>query len=161
MAGLTQIHADKVGRNLWVGAVPVYPKEVEENFDAVVLAAKEYQSAIADVQRPGVRVILAPLDDSEPTPEEKAIALKAALEVYDLNKKGKKVLVTCAKGVNRSALIAALAMVLSGVPGEEAIERIRKSRKPASGATPLFNEHFCKLIRDIDGAISPKDSPSH
>lgn len=160
MAELKQLHADKVGRNLWVGAVPIYPEEVEKNFDAVVLAAEEFQKNIADLQRPSVRVILAPMDDHDPTAEEKVIALKAALQVYDLNKMGKRVLVTCAKGVNRSALIAALAMVLAGSSADEAIARIRAHRKPASGATPLFNEHFCKLIKAVDKAISSPDSPT-
>ncbi len=154
------LNADKVGRNLWVGAVPTDPALVHKHFDGLVLAAREFQDVFPVHKYPGTKLILAPLDDGKPTDEEKAIALKAALDVHDLNKQGKKVLVTCAKGVNRSSLIAALAMVLGGETSSSAIAKIRSARKPVSGATPLFNQHFCKLIRDVDGAVTRMDSPT-
>ncbi len=157
MAGLDKaLNADKVGRNLWVGAVPTDPAVVDKHFDALVLAAREFQDVFPVHKYPGTKLILAPLDDGKPTFEEKATALKAALDVYDLNRQGKKVLVTCAKGVNRSSLIAALAMVLAGDTGPGAIAKIRATRKPVSGATPLFNPHFCRLIKGIDSALSSK-----
>lgn len=161
MAGLIKsLNADKVGRNLWVGAVPTDPSLVDKHFDGLVLAAREFQDVFPVHKYPGTKLILAPLDDDKPTGEEKVTALKAALDVYDMNKQGKKVLVTCAKGVNRSALIAALAMVLAGDSGNDAIAKIRAARKPVSGATPLFNQHFCQMIKDVDRAITPKGSPT-
>lgn len=155
MVGLVKgMSLDEVGHNLWVGSVPTDPAAVAKKFDALVLAAEEFQDVFPAHKYPGIKLILAPLDDAKPTHEEKIRALKAALEVYDLNKKGKKVLVTCAKGVNRSALIAALALVLAGSTAQQAISKIRKARKPVSGATPLFNQHFVKLVKEIDQAIS-------
>ena len=155
MAGLVKgMSLDEVGHNLWVGSVPTDPDAVAKKFDALVLAAEEFQDVFPVHKYPGTKLILAPLDDAKPTHEEKITALKAALEVYDLNKKGKKVLVTCAKGVNRSALIAALALVLAGSTAQQAISTIRKARKPVSGALPLFNQHFVKLIKEVDQAIS-------
>jgi protein-tyrosine phosphatase len=157
-----KLNADKVGHNLWVGGVPTKPELVAKNFDALVLAAREFQDVFPVHKHPNCQLILAPMDDhpgdpKKPTHEEKIEALRAALKVYDLNKKGKKVLVTCAAGVNRSALIAGLAMILSGKTADEVIAQIRKHRKPLSGSTPLFNEQFCKLLRAVDKAISTKE----
>lgn len=160
MATITKtLNADEVGRNLWVGAVPTNNNLVDKHFDGLVLAAKEFQDVFPVHQYPDTKLILAPLRDDKPNDEEKAIALRAALAVYDLNKQGKRVLVTCAKGVNRSALIAALAMVLAGTKGEEAITKIRSTRKPVSGATPLFNPHFCRLIKEVDATLSEPGHP--
>jgi protein-tyrosine phosphatase len=159
VAELTKtMNADKVGRNLWIGAVPTNPATVDKHFDALVLTAREFQDVFPVHKYPGTELILAPLDDDRPTAVDRVTALKAALDVYDLNKKGKKVLVTCAKGVNRSALIAGLAMVLGGDSAAQAIAKIRAARKPPSGATPLFNQHFCQFIKDVDKAVSPQSS---
>ena len=160
MAELKQrMNADKVGKNLWVGGLPTDPAAVDQNFDALVLASKEYQDIFPVHKYPKTKLILAPLSDEPnaptgPSREERAVAMKAALEVHDLNKKGKKVLVTCAAGVNRSALIAGLSMVIAGDSAQHAINRIRKHRKPPTGSTPLFNPHFQKLLRDVDNELS-------
>ena len=148
------LNADKVGQNLWVGGIPLNFDAVEKNFDALVLAAREHQDFFPVHQHPKLYVIHAPIDDSKPTREEKAQALLAGLQVYELNKAGKKVLVTCAAGVNRSALIAGLAMVISGLSADTVISQIRQRRKPVSGATPLFNNYFVKFLKDIDESLS-------
>jgi hypothetical protein len=56
--------------------------------------------------------------------------------------------------VNRSALVAALAMVIGGLKMSKAIGNIRKYRKPTTGSTPLFNTHFVDLIKALSDAIS-------
>lgn len=156
-----KMNADEVGKNLWVGGLPTDARAVDKNFDALVLAAKEFQDVFPVHKYPNTKLILAPLNDAKPSAKEQATALKAALEVHDLNKQGKKVLVTCAAGVNRSALIAGLSMVVAGDNAQHAINRIRKHRKPPSGSTPLFNPHFQKMLRDVDSQISESDSPTH
>lgn len=159
MAEIKQrMNADKVGKNLWVGGLPTDPAAVDKNFDAIVLAAKQHQDIFPVHKFPNTKLILAPLED-EPnstgmSSQERALALKAALEVHDLNKKGKKVLVTCAAGVNRSALIAGLSMVIAGVSAQHAINRIRKHRNPPTGSTPLFNPHFRKMLREVDSELT-------
>lgn len=154
------MNADRVARNLWVGGVPTDPDEVDKKFDALVLSAREFQDVFPVHKYPKTLVIHAPMDDGKPTREEIINALRAALKVYEQNKAGKKVLVTCAKGVNRSALIAALAMVISGMKSDRAVSKIRENRHPVSGAEPLFNTHFVKVLKEIESALTagtPKD----
>jgi len=148
------INADQVAKNLWVGGVPVDPAAVDENFDALVLSAREFQDVFPAHKFPGTVVIHAPIQDGKPTNEEKATALRAAIQVFELNRDGRKVLVTCAKGVNRSALIAAAAMLIAGLPLKKVLGNIRKYRKPLSGAEPLFNPHFQKFLQSLEEAFN-------
>ena len=62
-------------------------------------------------------------------------------------------LVTCALGVNRSALVAALAMILlAHKPGWWAIEQIRQKRTPRARAMlPLSNSSFVDYLRSLGG----------
>lgn len=153
-----RMNADQVSKNLWVGGLPTDPEAVDKNFDVLVLAAKQFQDVFPVHKYPGTKVIHVPLEDAKPTAKEKQLALKAGIEVFEHNQKGRKVLVTCAAGVNRSAMIAGLAMVIGGLSAEHAINRIRKRRKPPSGSTPLFNHHFVKVLKDVDAKISTSDS---
>lgn len=158
MAAIT-LNADQVAKNLWIGGVPTDPDEVDKQFDALVLAAKEFQTVFPAHKYPKTHVIYAPLEDGNPSRGEIIDALRAALDVYEHNKAGRKVLVTCAKGVNRSSLIAAMAMVISGKKPNEAIGMIRKHRHPISGAQPLFNDHFVRLIKELDDLLT-LDNPT-
>lgn len=51
-----------------------------------------------------------------------------------------KTLVHCQAGLNRSGLVAGLAMVLSGMPAAAAIEVLRERRSPAVLCNPTFEE---------------------
>lgn len=66
-----------------------------------------------------------------------------ASHVEDEIRHGGKVLVRCMAGINRSALVAALAMVKMGWLPDEAIERIRSVRSPYC----LCNDSFVAYIR--------------
>lgn len=78
---------------------------------------------------------------------EERTALMASTFVAASLLKGRHVLVTCAQGVNRSALIAGLAMRGAyGLPAAKVIETIRARRRPAIGMTPLCNERFVELL---------------
>ena len=163
MAEITQrMNADEVGKNLWVGGLPTDFGAVAENFDALVLAARDHQDIFPSSKHPEVKLILAPLDDepyapNPPSEDQKDIALRAAQKVYQLNKEGKKVLVTCLAGVNRSALIAGLSMVLAGMPAAQVITQIRKRRKPPTGNTPLFNRYFAEYLHEVEEKVSKED----
>lgn len=109
-------------------------------FDVVVLAAVEYQPDL-----PGYRVLHVPLEDRfppHPPPDARVQAAirGAAREVARSVRSGRRVLVTCRQGRNRSGVIAGLALVELGVPGMRAATLIRRLR---SG---LQNPHFLKMV---------------
>jgi protein-tyrosine phosphatase len=55
---------------------------------------------------------------------------------------GERVLVHCQMGLNRSALVAGLVLVYSGLSGEDAVTRLQ-DRRPGA----LYNEAFCEYLR--------------
>ena len=135
--------ANEVAPRLYVGSKP--PPDRYDRFDVIVLAAKEYQPP--DHWFPGSEVIHAPNDDDPRRPmslDEIAMAMKAAGRVARRLRAGRRVLVTCALGLNRSSLVAAIAMAtVHGMSADEIIKRIRHAR----GAWALSNPNFEKLLR--------------
>lgn len=67
---------------------------------------------------------------------------------YDEWKRGKKVLVRCQAGLNRSGLVMALVLMQDGYTAEEAIDLIRSKRNPYA----LFNKAFVKFLLELDPA---------
>jgi protein-tyrosine phosphatase len=115
------------------GAAP--PSEARLPFDVVVLSAKEYQPRMRYH-----RTLHIPLNDGEPTPEERAWIRSAAHEVARQVRAGQRVLVTCWQGRNRSGVIAGLALVELGMPRSQAIRRIRTLRDG------LTNPYFYAMV---------------
>jgi protein-tyrosine phosphatase len=111
-----------------------------------VLCAGEIQPP--DVHFPGVEVLRARLDDSGPPPTQKECleAAKAGLAVAEALNRDQRVLVTCAQGRNRSALVAGLALhERYGMSGAQAVHHLRMAR---SAVPVLTNPHFvCALFR--------------
>jgi protein-tyrosine phosphatase len=56
---------------------------------------------------------------------------------------GERVLVHCQMGLNRSALVAGLVLVYSGLSGEAAVSRLQQRRPGA-----LYNEAFATYLRE-------------
>jgi len=136
--------SDRVYRNLWMGSAPMCDSDgrrTHERFDVLVLAAMEHQPSSRCF--PGVRVIHAPIDDSSYVPEnEIRIVEKASVIVANALRSGKRVLVTCWQGRNRSGFIVAMALVREGMRPEQAIDLVRRAR----GETALSNKAFVHLI---------------
>jgi len=61
--------------------------------------------------------------------------------VAELAASGQRVLCHCGAGLNRSPLVAGLALVALGLGPQDVIDRIR-SRRPGS----LYNEHFVQFL---------------
>lgn len=140
--------ASEVVPGLFVGSKPAPGRH--EGMDVIVLAAQEYQPP-ADLF-PGVEVIHAPNDDdpSRPmTPAEIETAVRAGKTVARRLRSGRRVLSTCAMGLNRSALVAAIAMnEVWGTSPDEAIRLLRRARGSFSMSNPNF-ERLLRVVADV------------
>lgn len=113
-------------------------------FDLVVLCADSYQPG-PELLGP-VEVLRVPFDDIDGTPPEMPKIRAAAERVALALSCGRRVLVTCEQGRNRSGLVSALALLLvrPDRDGQQAIGFIRRARPNA-----LTNIAFCRLIDDF------------
>ena len=116
---------------------------IVKGFDVVVLCAKEIQPHISRGEIDANRVIHAPLDDGLLSDEDQRCALWTTARVVEELRKHRRVLVTCAMGLNRSGLICALVLCVGwGLPASEAIRRVRARRSQHA----LFNQCFVNFI---------------
>jgi len=137
------IDAHRIASKLWMGSYPKDPQVCDGRFGLIVLAASEHPELPFRCQ--GQEVLRVPLWDAKPMDDEVALARRAAQVVDKARRRGERVLVTCAQGVNRSGLIVALALVLEGMSADGAVALVRSQRKhPAF--KPLFNAHFVSEI---------------
>jgi protein-tyrosine phosphatase len=116
-------------------------------FDVLVLCAKEYQPDRSWF--PGVELIYAPFDDSGPPPtrEELGVATMASRAVVRAYRHGKRVLVTCHMGRNRSGLVMGLALMQLGFTSRQSIALIRYARDGA-----LSNTFFRDVLKKCDAS---------
>lgn len=117
----------------------------------LVLCAQECQDP-AELW-PGVEVVYAPnYDDGEHhlTRDLLKIAVDAAHRVVSAVNRGRKVLVTCRAGMNRSGLVSAFALhFLYGWDGDTCIRRVRRKRPSRGGIRPLSNTDFTEALRRL------------
>jgi hypothetical protein len=86
-------------------------------------------------------------DDGLPSQSKlRGIARLGAALIRD----GHVVLSHCGMGFNRSALVAGLILIELGMPGREAVARLRERRPGA-----LFNETFAAYLESIDPIGTP------
>lgn len=132
---------NRVVLRLWQGAAPD-PFGSYKEFDLIVLCAEEVQPKF---NRFKGRIIRAPFSDTlYPSGKERRIAIRAARIVAEQLRKKKKVLVTCAAGLNRSGLVVALVLrMATRMHSEAIIRRIRKAR----GSHALSNPAFVRIVR--------------
>jgi protein-tyrosine phosphatase len=136
---------NKIVENLWQGAIPPRGDTlVKKGFQVLVLCASENQNADA---YPGLQVICAPGDDDERVhrmERDLKVWIPAAQQVADAVRQGKKVLVTCMAGLNRSGMVIALALrELTGWSGPAIVKHMKAQRPYA-----LCNSTFEKYIKD-------------
>jgi len=142
------IDASPIAQNLFVGSAPVPDLR---GFDVIVLCAEEYQPGAE--MFPGTRVEHFPFDDRQNlSKDELAMPVKAARKVAEHMKAGRKVLVTCQMGRNRSAFVAALALhLVTGRSGRDCAERVRKRRIDPTGVPALANRAFYSALSKLPG----------
>jgi protein-tyrosine phosphatase len=139
------LDASNIVRRLWVGSQPPFDRDLPD-FDVLVLCAQEIQPeqlAFAN------KVLRCPIPDSVLSGHELRLALMTARLVAKQLTAGKRVLVTCRAGQNRSAFVASLALgLVSRMTPIEIIELMRERR----GVSTLGNPHFCILLHRFVGA---------
>jgi protein-tyrosine phosphatase len=134
----------RIGPGLYMGRRPPPNHKLGLVFDAVVLCAYEVQPHAGDYGR--AIVLNVPLDDmtgKPPSEHEQAIAADAGIAVASLIRRGKRVLVTCQQGRNRSGWVTGIALIELGVPAQKAIDTIRHVR----GEDALSNAHFVEALQ--------------
>jgi protein-tyrosine phosphatase len=136
--------ASNVATRLWVGAAPPFDRDLP-TFDTMVLCAAELQPE--RVAFHGL-LIRCPIPDDALNQVELTRVLLASMAVANSIARGDRVLVTCAQGLNRSALVAALALHrLTRMSSRELIVHMRLRRHPNA----LFNPHFQEILHRLVG----------
>ena len=139
------LDAHCVWKRLWVGSQPPFDRDLPK-FQMLALCAAELQPP--QVAFRGA-ILRCRLRDDVPTEYEIRCALLASQRVASHLASGKSVLVTCQAGLNRSALVAGLAMgLVSRMTAAEVMARIRGARDPNC----LFNTSFQQVLHKYIGA---------
>ena len=135
--------------NMAQGSYPEPPLSAFKDFDILVLCAKELQSKSTRAPN-GKHLVRLPMEDDIYRPVMPKDAQRyhgTARELAKAVMRGKKVLVTCAQGVNRSGLITSLiVMNLTTLPGRDVVRMLRQRRKVGGGAYPLMNPMFESFV---------------
>jgi protein-tyrosine phosphatase len=141
--------ASAIAPRLWVGAAPPIDSTLPK-VDLLALCAAEIQPERLAFQG---AVLRCPIPDDALDAEERKLVMTSSVVVARAVATGQRVLVTCAAGMNRSALVVALALhQLTTMSGDQIIAHIRKHRSPKA----LYNQHFQKIIQTIVGDGRPK-----
>lgn len=140
------MNANEILPLLWQGGKPPIGSELRmRGFSLLVLCAMEYQLPAHLFE--GVEVVYAPNDDSweGARADRVKMALTAARRVSAAMNEGRKCLVTCWAGINRSGLVTGISLhIVTGWSGDQCVRHIRARRKKALG-----NPHFSRLIRSL------------
>jgi len=138
------MNADRIVPRLWQGSAP----KGRIPFDVIVLTAEEYQPPSHCFGQS--EVVRAPNQDTESLSLGQIRgAVRAAKTVADRWKHGKRIVVTCRQGRNRSGLVVALALhLIYGVDGKTAAQIVRERRR---GADALTNEAFVGFLERVPG----------
>lgn len=139
------LDASNIARRLWVGSKPPFDRHLPE-YDVLVLCAQEIQPQVLSFRG---TVMRCPLPDSELTQSQLALAMMGGRVVADALVAGRSVLVTCAQGINRSALVACLGLGLATyLSADQLVDLVRKQRNPNC----LSNVHFRKILQRYIGS---------
>ncbi len=124
------VDASCIVPRLWQGSVLRGDQLHARGFDVICLCAKDFQPDTTYFG--GLRVIRARLTDGELTAHDWHDARDAGRHVAQAWREGKRVLVACIAGQNRSGLVMALALSeLTSMPMNAVIGHVRACRKDA------------------------------
>jgi len=136
----------RLAGKLWIGSRPA---PGIQGFDVIVFVADENLPRAEDF--PGVKLELFPFDDSSLLSRgEIQNAVRAARSVSTHLRAGRRVLVACRMGRNRSAFVCALALhIMTGKPGLECAKFVRERRRDLHGIPALSNEAFFRALAGL------------
>ncbi|HEY4266698.1 MAG TPA: dual specificity protein phosphatase [Galbitalea sp.] len=142
---LETLDANCVAKRLWVGAAPPTDRDLPQ-FQALVLCAVEYQPEFPFYRG---AILRCRLRDSNLSRFEADHALVGGQWVATALSNGKTVLVTCQAGINRSALVAsvALGMLNRRATPEQIMDRIRRTRNPDCLSNPDFQRFLKQYLK--------------
>lgn len=143
---------DGLKGSIYQGSMPSVGKVVAEcGFDVLVLAADENQDLNGEYE--DIEVIAAPGEDIRGwpvDPEHTKIWEDASHIVADRVRAGKRVLITCMAGLNRSGMVTALTMhKLTGWDAEKIIWWIQ-GRRSAALFNKDFQRHLLETLKEFD-----------
>jgi protein-tyrosine phosphatase len=142
---LLKAQRSEIVPGFFIGSKPAPGRH--DDLDVIVLCAMEYQPPAQLF--PGTEVIHVPLDDAPGramSKDEITAAVEAGERVARRLRAGRRILSSCQMGLNRSSLVAAIALhVVYGMSADEIIQRIRRAR----GTWALSNPNFEKLLRAV------------
>lgn len=150
-----RLDANRIAPKLYQGSFPdpnLYDLR-REGIYAVVLCADELQPP--KEMYPGVVIVRAPMHDIEGPQGARScvVANMASAYVARLLRAGKRVLVTCAAGRNRSGLVTALTMARLGWDPHAAVYQIQRCR-----ANALTNRTFREFaLRTKVADLTPEE----
>jgi protein-tyrosine phosphatase len=145
--------ANAIAPRLWIGAVPPFDRDLVK-VDLLVLCAAEIQPERLAFHG---AVLRCPIPDDALDTQERKLVVMASTVVARTVAQGQRALVTCHAGLNRSALVIALALgQLTTMNSEQIIAHIRKHRSSKA----LYNPHFQKIIHQCVGDGRPKAARS-
>ena len=84
-------------------------------------------------------------DDTRHSGFDEAAVMRAARYAHEQWKSGKKVLVRCQAGINRSGLVMGIVLMLEGYTAEQAIDLMRSRRS----SSVLINRSFEAYLKEL------------
>lgn len=110
----------------------------------LVLCAQELQPKVLAFQK---YILRCPIPDGALTRAETTLALGTGRAVANALLRGKTVLVTCAMGINRSALVAALALgLITTLSADQLVAVLRARRNPLCLSNAGFRDVLQRYI---------------
>lgn len=156
------LDAHEVAPGLWCGADPrdCYGRflPLQQWFDAACFCSSASQPSAERFPGMDVLRVVNFFDGDDPIPPDALDrARTAAVLVADHLRHGRRVLVACHAGLNRSGFVCALALIVGGMAGAAAVAQVQARRwsreaGPTALAAPpharaLFNPRFVAYLR--------------
>ena len=129
--------SNEVVPGLWVGRVEIEPEEAFASGFEVVIMLEEVTRDRVRPPRGGI-FLCWPIEDSdEQLPDEEDLGIVVDLVERSV-RAGRPTLITCMGGLDRSGLVATIALRRLGHSADEALELLRAARGPYALGNELF-----------------------